>query len=112
MKGREFLGSLEGLPYRGIDGNRGAEMFASVDHAVSDTADFAHIRQNSPLAIYEKGQQGMHRLMMIPQRRFVQKGFPSPHIMLKQGVGHADTVCLARSQDFIALHRKEFVFKR
>src|SRR5664280_1494546 len=62
MKGREFLGSLEGLPYRGIDGNRGAEMFASVDHAVSDTADFAHIRQNSPLAIYEKGQQGMHRI--------------------------------------------------
>jgi hypothetical protein len=87
-------------------------MFASVDHSVSDTADFAHIRQNSPLAVYEKSQQGMHRLMMISQRRFVQKGFPSLHIMSKQGVGHADTVCLAPGQDAVALHLKEFVFKR
>lgn len=87
-------------------------MFASVDHSVSDTVDFAHIRQNSPLAIYKNGQKGMHRLAMIPQRRFVQKGFPSLHIMSKQGVGHADTVCLAPGHDAIGLHLKEFVFKR
>ena len=76
-----------------------------------DTVDFLHRFQNSLLAVYKKGQERMHRFMMVWQRRFIQKGFPSVHIMLKRSVRHADTVCLATSQGLVPFHIQEFIFK-
>jgi hypothetical protein len=111
MERCEFLGRLKGLPDCGIDNDGCAEIFTSVNHTVSDTADFAHIRQDSSLTVYKKCKQGMHRFMIIPQGRIVEESFPSLHIVSKQGVGHADTVCLALSQDAIALHLKKLVFE-
>jgi len=65
MERRQFLCILEQIPYCGIDNDGCAEIFTSVNHTVSDTTDFVHIRQDSPLTVYKKCQQGMYRLMMI-----------------------------------------------
>ena len=87
-------------------------MFSAVNHPVSDTTNFVHIRQNSLLTVDKMGQQSLHGFVMIGERCFVQKGFVPLRIMLKDSVGHADTVRLTLSQDAVVPHLKEFVFER